>query len=265
MSHARPERRHSFWPREHGAYVQLLGPLCCALAFVSPTLPAFALAAAACAAFLAHEPLLVLLGRRGARARANQGLTARWLLAGLGSWVVVVLGLAARDGALASALLVPIGLSVVAGLTVLSGGERSLPGQLLSAATLASFASPVLVASGRPLAEAVRFACGWLLVNVAATCAARAYVYRKRNGEAQLRWAAGLSVTITLGCTALFATGELGASCALATAPFAIIALLLASHALMPKSPKTLGWILTAANAIAFVVFGLSLRGLLPG
>src|SRR5262249_5958355 len=49
----------SLWPREHGAYAQLGAPLATALARQVPTVPAALLAAAACCAFLANEPLLV--------------------------------------------------------------------------------------------------------------------------------------------------------------------------------------------------------------
>ena len=59
-------------PREHGAYGQLLLPVLTAMAMGRPTLAAVALAASAAAAFVAHEPLMVLIGRRGARARGVQ-------------------------------------------------------------------------------------------------------------------------------------------------------------------------------------------------
>src|SRR4051812_49522750 len=66
-------------PREHGAYGQLLFPLVTALAVGRPRVVAWLLAASAVGAFLAHEPLLVLLGQRGARAaRAQRGQAAIW-------------------------------------------------------------------------------------------------------------------------------------------------------------------------------------------
>jgi hypothetical protein len=56
--------RRSLWPREHGAYAQLGAPLATAIAMQAPTIGALALASAACLAFLANEPLLVVLGHR---------------------------------------------------------------------------------------------------------------------------------------------------------------------------------------------------------
>src|SRR5687767_1558450 len=58
------------WPREHGAYVELAGPLLTVLLFLPPATAAIAYAVAACALFLTHEPLLILLGRRGERVRS---------------------------------------------------------------------------------------------------------------------------------------------------------------------------------------------------
>ncbi|HEY5937251.1 MAG TPA: YwiC-like family protein, partial [Kofleriaceae bacterium] len=70
-------RPRSLWPREHGAYVQLLVPLLTGLAARVPTIAAVLLAIAACAAFLANEPLLVVLGHRGARMKTRDGDRAR--------------------------------------------------------------------------------------------------------------------------------------------------------------------------------------------
>jgi hypothetical protein len=98
-------------PREHGAYGQLLFPLATALAIGRPGWPAVALALAAIAVFLAHEPLLVLVGQRGLRAARERGSEARrWLAAFAGA--AVVCGAAALAGLPAEArvaLLLPIG------------------------------------------------------------------------------------------------------------------------------------------------------------
>ena len=69
-------------PKEHGAYGQLLFPLVTAAAMGRPTLAAVALIITATAIFLSHEPLLVLAGSRGPRARRDDGARARrWLTA----------------------------------------------------------------------------------------------------------------------------------------------------------------------------------------
>jgi hypothetical protein len=80
MTHGR-----SLWPREHGAYAQLGAPLLCALLVRAPTLPAILLASGAVFAFLANEPLLVLLGHRGRRMLATESGRARVRLTCVGS------------------------------------------------------------------------------------------------------------------------------------------------------------------------------------
>src|SRR5205823_6340503 len=69
-------------PKEHGAYGQLLFPLITAMAVGRPGVAAWSFAAAAVCAFLAHEPLLLLLGQRGPCARRErQDDAVRWFAA----------------------------------------------------------------------------------------------------------------------------------------------------------------------------------------
>ncbi|PYR50160.1 MAG: hypothetical protein DMF89_10175, partial [Acidobacteria bacterium] len=86
------------FPREHGAYGQLLFPLITALAIGHPGAAALCLSASAVCAFMAHEPLLVLLGHRGARAVREQGLRAR-------RWLAAFAAGAIASGAIAMALM----------------------------------------------------------------------------------------------------------------------------------------------------------------
>src|SRR5262249_31077882 len=96
--------KRSLWPREHGAYAQLGAPLATAPALHIPTVPAALLAAAACCAFLANEPLLVVLGHRGKRMHDEHGRRAAVRLAIVGGTAVaigaVALVLAPRDARL---------------------------------------------------------------------------------------------------------------------------------------------------------------------
>src|SRR5437762_3573628 len=81
----RPARPRSLAPKEHGAYGQLGLPLVTGLAMGRPGVAAAALAVAAAAAFVAHEPLLILAGQRGTRARREEGPRAARRLAVLGA------------------------------------------------------------------------------------------------------------------------------------------------------------------------------------
>src|SRR6185503_1061213 len=89
----------SLLPREHGAYVQLLAPLATALVARTPTWQAALLAIAAACAFLANEPLLVMLGHRGKRIRSSDGARAQRRLLGLGLVAIATgtIGLAASS------------------------------------------------------------------------------------------------------------------------------------------------------------------------
>jgi hypothetical protein len=62
-----PPDTHGLMPREHGAYFMLAMPLASALMGAGPSGGGLAWSAFAAIAFVAHEPLLVLAGRRGAR------------------------------------------------------------------------------------------------------------------------------------------------------------------------------------------------------
>jgi hypothetical protein len=70
-------------PREHGAYAEVLFPLGTASCLGRPSVSSLALSVAVVAAFLAHEPLLVLLGARGG---ASNALRARELKSRGSSW-----------------------------------------------------------------------------------------------------------------------------------------------------------------------------------
>src|SRR5262245_14312408 len=63
-------------PREHGAYFQMAFPLVTSLVVARASPPAVFIAIAVVCGFLMHEPLLLLLGGRGVRARQASGFRA---------------------------------------------------------------------------------------------------------------------------------------------------------------------------------------------
>jgi multidrug transporter EmrE-like cation transporter len=98
-------------PREHGAYVQLGVPLAAALACGRPGLAAIALALAAVALFLVHEPLLLLATRRGGRARET-ARAARRLERSLPGELILASMLAGAAVPVALAAAVPLPLAI---------------------------------------------------------------------------------------------------------------------------------------------------------
>ncbi|HEY0985744.1 MAG TPA: YwiC-like family protein [Kofleriaceae bacterium] len=157
--------RRSLWPREHGAYFQLAIPLLAALVMRTPSGAAIGLAAAACLALLAHEPLLVVLGLRGRRMQRDTGSRARRRAAMLGGGAglvgVAALAVAPRATLLVAALL----LVPVAGVLALAWRRRehTLLGELGAAVALTGASAPVLVASGAAPASALVHWAGWAL------------------------------------------------------------------------------------------------------
>ena len=81
-------------PREHGAYSQMALPLVTSFVVAGVTLPAALTGLAVVFGFLAHEPLLVRLGRRGVRARAESERRANVSLAVYGA-ATIAAGVAA--------------------------------------------------------------------------------------------------------------------------------------------------------------------------
>ena len=171
------------WPREHGAYAQLGAPLLTALAVAAPTTPAIALAIAACLAFLANEPLMIVLGHRGPRMHAASGPAARLRLgitAG-GAAISAGVGLAlAPPHALALAAFVAIPVLATIGLAW-TKSVHSVAGELVAAAALPGAAAPVAAASGVPWQTAALLWLAWSLGYAASVVAVHEILRRQRR------------------------------------------------------------------------------------
>jgi hypothetical protein len=82
-------------PKEHGAYGQLAFPQLAALTAVGVTVTSALWTLTKTAAFLGHEPLLVLLGRRGTRRRGEESRAAARVIG-----VIAAIGMMAGAAAL---------------------------------------------------------------------------------------------------------------------------------------------------------------------
>lgn len=206
--------RRSLWPREHGAYVQLLVPLIAALAASRPAIAGGACAVAACLAFLAHEPLLVVLGTRGARRRDGDGPRARrWLalLAG-GALVAGVAGLVvAPPIALAGAGAVG-GLAAILVALARKKAEHTLGGELVAAAALTGASAVVRLTGGASIESAAIWWLGWAIGFAATVIAVHRVIARhKRTATAldRVLAVAGVAVSVALVATASFVAAPL--------------------------------------------------------
>ncbi len=170
----RPAR--SLLPKEHGAWPQLLVPLVTAL-IVAPSAPGALLAGAAIAAFLTHEPALVLLGHRGEGALDRDGPRAmRWTLtAGFAATSLSAVALALREStALWLGCALSGALALALGALVLRRSERSDLGECLAATALSSVSLVVLLAAGASWSRALSTWAVWTVGFIAITGAVRA-------------------------------------------------------------------------------------------
>jgi hypothetical protein len=253
----------SLLPHEHGAWGQLAMPLLTALAIGRPGPAALLLATAVVLAFVAHEPLLVLLGQRGRRAKTEEGRrAARWLgvLAALAA-AAGAAGIALAPRAARVALLLPAGLAVVVAFLLLRRLEKTTAGEVLVAAALASAAWAVALAGGAAPQAALASLLAWILSFAAATLAVQVILVRVRSKGAQDpgRRHAALAALLALGAVALSWTG-LPLALALATAPTALLSIVVCLARFSPKRLRELGWILVGSSAVTLVILVAGLR-----
>ncbi len=194
----------TFWPREHGAYAQLGAPLMAALVG-GPRVAAVLVAVAAVLAFLAHEPLLVVLGHRGRRARELRGARARtWLIVEVTlAFAAGVLGLAvAPHHALAIGAVVAVPIAVTLALAIRKQ-EHTLGGELVAAIALSGAGAVVSAAGGASVDDV---AWTWLAWSVGFGCTIVAVhrVMRRRSKTAggSLAAAIAASAAATLAAVA---------------------------------------------------------------
>ncbi|MFO0696133.1 MAG: YwiC-like family protein [Polyangiales bacterium] len=245
-------------PREHGAYGQLGFPLLSALIAGRPTLASSCLVAATVAAFLGHEPLLVLLGQRGARAQREGATLARRRLVACGSLATVfgVLAVGMAQPVARVAMLVPL----VAGLLllpfVLAGREKTLLGELAAVVALTSPGLPTALCSGVALEPALTQSAAWVLGFGAATLGVRAALAERRG--TRLDVTLGLVVPPALVALALVASPDplVGAAVAVMALPAAFVA----SIRPHPRYLKRVGWTLVAASTLACTLLVVAVR-----
>jgi len=254
----------SLLPREHGAWGQLATPLVTGLALGRPSASALLLVLGVVLAFLAHEPLLVVLGHRGRRVRDAAGDRALRRLAALGLAAAAAGGLAlllappvARLAALAPAALAAPVIPLAAARL-----EKTTPGELLVASALSACAAPVALAGGAPAAWGWGAAAAWFLSFAAATLPVRAtLLWARTRGARETRpLAAAGAAAIGAGALALAGAGLLPWPAALGVLPTALAATVVALLRLPPQRFTAVGWSLVGASVVALAVMVVGFR-----
>ena len=245
-------------PKEHGAWGQILVPLTVGLGLGRLTLPALAYSAAAIALFLAHEPLLVLLGQRGTRAQRTASDRARVRLRLLMT-TAVVLGAAALAfsnwQARAGALMGAGGVLVAWFGFLAKGEERTTFGEVWLAGTLPLAAAPVALAADVPLRVVVLVWASFALAYAAGVYGVRGIIHGYRQGRASMGWA-GLLLTL-VGIGVLCSQDRHAGGAALLF--WSAVAACRAARP-SPKSPRRVGWLLVATSLLHGIWLLIALR-----
>lgn len=253
----------SLLPQEHGAWGQLFAPLATALALARPGGAAICLAASVVLGFLAYEPALVMLGKRGPRALREDGTRAGRRLACLALAALATggLGLGLAPPAARWAALPTPALAAAAALLVWRKLEFTLLGEIVIAVALSSAGLPVALASGASLGAALAAWATWILAFTAATLAVQVLLSRARGEEAgRGRLAATAIAGLGLAAAALAATGILPGATLLALAPLALVSLALCLLPVSPRRLKEVGWTIMGASLVTVVLLATGLR-----
>jgi hypothetical protein len=252
------------FPREHGAYGQLLFPLVTALAVGRPPAVAWLLAASVVAAFLAHEPLLVLLGQRGARAaREQRGRAAIWFGgSGIAAALCGVTAVVMSPSEVRIALIAPAALAAMLVVVIVWRQEHTTSGEVLSAVALSSMALPVAVAAGAPVAVALSCASVFAAVFVSGTLCVRAVIGATRTPPAVgARTVAGLIAAASVAVLWMLAVaGRASRSAPWAALPVCGGGLLLVMKPPSARHLRTIGWSLVATTTITAAALIATLR-----
>jgi len=241
-------------PKEHGAYGQLLFPLLTALAIGRPGVASFALAGSTICTFLAHEPLLVLLGQRGARAGRELRRTAFVWFAVCATFAVMLAAIAilAAPPSRRAALGPSVVLAGLLALFIAAGRERSVAGETLSALAFASIAYPIGAWSSASMRASLSCAAAFAAVFASAIVSVHAVIAftRKPPATAQ-RAGAVVAAIVAASMVYLLASWRVLEI----VAPIAIAPSVLASTALaiIPPSARNLrvvGWTLVTTGVL---------------
>jgi YwiC-like protein len=255
-------------PREHGAYAQLLLPLATALAISDIHLAAVLTCISALATFVAHEPLVVLLGRRGARAQREQQRRAiTWLVMSGGIAIAAGLGAVASVSPHARWLfawpLVPaVGLAAL----LLAGREKSTLGEIASAVSFAAVAVPIggLSAASPLRGFVVAFTFAGLFI--VSTLGVRIVVLGSRGGgdpravRVTRRQLAVAVVLVGIGLSLIWRFEVRTGIAALAILPGVALAIGLAIRPPAARRLRAVGWTMVSTTALLAIALVAAFR-----
>lgn len=252
----------SLLPREHGAYGQLAFPLVTAWAVAGVSGASLSLGAAVVAGFLAHEPILVLLGRRGPRTRREGGRRAAvWLMAA-GAVLLSsgLLGLWLAPPPARAALVLPLVPAAVLAAMLLAGREKSLAGETAAALAFSGAAVPIALAAGASAGTALAIALTFASIFVTGTLAVRVIILKVRAGgdpsatRATRILVLAVAAAAAGGLSAAGAQGALPWAALAGAAPGLVAAAVVALRTPAPARLRRVGWTLVSASTAAAII-----------
>ena len=245
-----PVRLH---PKEHGAYAIVGVPLVVALVIGGLNPVAVLTTIATIAGFVANEPLMVLLGRRGERAR----LATPSALATLEVLLLITVFFGSTAFWLGSEsvqiALMACAFFAVAGFAMsVAGWQRTLIAQLTGIVGLTLPSAVVLLAGGIDSVSVVSLSAAWIIGRIATTTAVRSVVaFQKASTHHRVPHINDLIlVSVVLAGAAGFYSGV--SECLLIT-PLLASAICLRLQPPLIRHMRRIGWSLLAANLISGV------------
>jgi hypothetical protein len=252
----------SLLPREHGAYGQLVFPLVTSFGVAGVTRPALLIGLAAIAGFLGHEPLLLLLGCRGPRARRDVWLRAAVCLAVAGA-TTIGSGIAALRWIPATArwsLLLPLLPIAFLAAALSAKDEKNAQGEIAVALAFSLVAIPICLAGGASTSTALSVGLVFASIFVTGTLGVRVSVLKVRGGghpfEARATRSSALVLAV-LTCAGLVAAGLQGLlpwTTLLAATPGLLAAVCVAGFAPSPTKLRTIGWTFVSTSGAAALI-----------
>lgn len=256
---------HRLRPREHGAYAMLVFPIVSGLVMGGLSWAGIAFAGLAVCGFLAHESTLVVLGARGERIRSKQAAQARSRLLRLAAVAVVASGTFAVTAPAAAwrAALPSASLAVVVGVLLLTRKTKSLPGEILVAATFSSVHAVLAAGGGADDRVTYLPAAAWVVCFTLATLCVHA-LKRRFKGRGPGRWAVLVApllagIVVVLGVVGVVPRHHPVGAVAASVLPMASAVLLLSALPANPRHLKRVGWTFVAADVLTLgvLVWGL--------
>jgi hypothetical protein len=244
-------------------------PLLTASAVAGVSTPAVLIGLASVAGFLAHEPLLVRLGRRGARVKRDEGRRATAWLAVAGATTVCA-GLAALwllESDARWSLLLPLGPAALLAAAIAAGQEKSALGEVAAALSFSLLTVPVCLAAGSSTSSALAVGIAFASIFVLGTLVVRAVVLGARGGgnpSAARRTRVVVLMLAAVISVLIAAAGRhtlLPWSTLAAVSPGVLAAVTLSIWWPSPTKLRRVGWLLIAATSAAAVVLTAGLAG----